>query len=234
MGYSFSSRVRYSETGEDGCLTLPGVLDYFQDCSTFQSESVGQGMKVLKERGRVWVLSSWQVVIDRYPGLGEEIVLSTWPYEFKGFRGLRNFTMDTASGERLACANSYWANLDLKKGVPAKLTEEDIRGYVREAKLDMEYAPRKIALPEDFFKAPPFCVQKHHLDTNHHVNNCQYVVMAADYLPEGFMVRQLRAEYKRQARLQDVIVPEYAAEENRVTVLLGDECGNPYAVVEFK
>ena len=29
MDYSFNSRVRYSETGEDGRLTLPGVLNYF-------------------------------------------------------------------------------------------------------------------------------------------------------------------------------------------------------------
>lgn len=31
MSYSFESRVRFSEIGEKGCLTLPGVLDYFQD-----------------------------------------------------------------------------------------------------------------------------------------------------------------------------------------------------------
>ena len=38
MIYSFDGRVRYSETGENGLLTLPGILNYFQDCSTFQSE----------------------------------------------------------------------------------------------------------------------------------------------------------------------------------------------------
>ena len=39
MKYSFTSRIRYSEIGEDGCLTLPGLINYFQDCSTFQSEA---------------------------------------------------------------------------------------------------------------------------------------------------------------------------------------------------
>ena len=57
MAYSFSGRVRYSEIGENGLLTLPGVLNYFQDCSTFQSEEVGLGMEVLKEWKRFWVLS---------------------------------------------------------------------------------------------------------------------------------------------------------------------------------
>ena len=33
--YTFDSRVRYSETGEDGLLSLPAIVDYFQDASTF-------------------------------------------------------------------------------------------------------------------------------------------------------------------------------------------------------
>ena len=42
MSYRFEGKVRYSEIGEDKCLTLPAILDYFQDCCTFQSEEIGQ------------------------------------------------------------------------------------------------------------------------------------------------------------------------------------------------
>ena len=34
--YSFDSRIRYSETDADGRLTPEKLIDYFQDCSTFQ------------------------------------------------------------------------------------------------------------------------------------------------------------------------------------------------------
>ena len=34
--YQFESRIRYSETGEDGCLTLTGMINYLQDCTIFQ------------------------------------------------------------------------------------------------------------------------------------------------------------------------------------------------------
>lgn len=78
-----------------------------------------------------------------------------------------------------------------------------------------------------------FSVQKHHLDTNHHVNNCQYIRMAADHLPEDFKVGQLRAEYKRQAVLDNVIIPEVYMTENKETVVLNAEDKEPYAVVEF-
>ncbi len=233
MSYSFKGRVRYSEIGENGCLTLPGIQDYYQDCCTFQSEEIGQGMDVLEKRKRAWVLSSWQIVVNRYPRLGENIVAATAPYGFKGFLGMRNFTLKTEEGELLSWANSIWTNIDTQTGLPARLTEEDVKGYVLDEKLNMDYAPRKIALPADMEKEEPFAIQKHHLDTHHHVNNCQYIRMAADYLPEGFVIGQMRAEYKKQALLGDVFYPAVKLENGKITVALCCENGEPYAVIEF-
>ena len=65
--YAFDSRIRYSETDSEGYLTLDALLNYFQDCSTFHSEDVGLGIGYMKEIGQVWVLSSWQIVVNRYP-----------------------------------------------------------------------------------------------------------------------------------------------------------------------
>lgn len=59
--YEFNSRVRYSEIDHHGTLTLPALINYFQDCSTFQSEDVGLGTEVLKAEKRAWILSYWQV-----------------------------------------------------------------------------------------------------------------------------------------------------------------------------
>ncbi|MCD7866754.1 MAG: thioesterase [Clostridiales bacterium] len=233
MSYSINGRVRFSETGEDGALTLPGVLNYFQDCSIFQSEDMEQGLKTLEKRKRCWLLSSWQVIISRYPGFGEKIVTTTFPYEFHGFMGLRNFAMYSEEGERLACANTFWSNINTETGLPEKLTPEDLRGYEPEPKLDMDYAPRKIALPTEWEEEVPFAVQRQHLDTNHHVNNCQYVRMAEEYLPDDFRVRQLRVEYRMQARFQDTIHPKVNRTPEKVIILLNSRGGKPYAIVEF-
>lgn len=233
MSYSFESRVRFSEIGENGCLELPGILDYFQDCCTFESEETGLGMEALKARKRAWVLSSWQVVVKRYPKLGEHIKVTTIPYSFRGFMGMRNFILETEAGERLAWANSYWSHINTETGLPEKLTPADTDPYNLGEKLEMDYAPRKIALPKEVVKQEAFSVQKHYLDTNHHVNNCQYIRMAADHLPEDFVVHQLRAEYKRQALLGNMIIPEVYAAEDKVTVILNAEDQEPYAIVEF-
>ena len=67
--YQFKSRVRYSETGVDARLSLMGIMNYMQDCSTFQSEDCGVGLAYLEEKNRAWLLSSWQIQILRRPAL---------------------------------------------------------------------------------------------------------------------------------------------------------------------
>mgnify|MGYP006990307153 CR=1 FL=1 len=47
--YSFESRIRYSETNFHKKLTLTGITNYFQDCSTFQSEDLGLGIEPLSQ-----------------------------------------------------------------------------------------------------------------------------------------------------------------------------------------
>ena len=234
MIYQFESRVRYSEVDREQNLTLPSIINYFQDCSTFHSEAIGLGIENLGKKNRAWILSSWQIVLERAPRFGEKILVQTWPYDFKGFYGYRNFALLDETGRKMAYANSVWVFMDLESGHPVKVSEEEAAGYVLEERLDMEYAPRKIPIPKESVKREPRPVQKYQLDTNDHVNNGQYVLLAHEFLPEGFAIGQMRAEYKKAAHLHDVIVPWVHEEEERYTVALCDEGEKPYAVVTFE
>lgn len=233
MIYQFESRVRYSEVDQDQNLTLNGIINYFQDCSTFHSEAIGLGIENLARKGRAWILSAWQIVIHRRLRFGEKITVQTWPYDFQGFYGFRNFALLDERGERAVCANSVWVYMDLETGRPVKVSADEVEGYVLEERLDMEYAPRKVPIPKESVEMEPGTVLKYQLDTNHHVNNGQYVQMAHEYLPEGFVIGQMRAEYKKEARLHDIIVPRVHQEEERCTVALCGRDGQAYAVIAF-
>ena len=100
MRYSFNSRIRYSEVGADYNLTMLSLLDYFQDASIFNSEAVGRDFRVLDRENRAWFLSSWQIVVDRYPSFGETVTISTWPYDFRNVFGDRNFLMTDETKNR--------------------------------------------------------------------------------------------------------------------------------------
>ena len=234
MIYTFDSRIRYSEIDHHGTITLPGIINYFQDCSTFQSEDIGAGLEVLREKKRAWLLSYWQVVVDRYPALGEKVTVGTFAYGFRGLFGERNFFMKDADGNQIACANSLWVFMDIEKGRPTRPEESDIAPYGTEPRLDMEYEGRKISLPEQMEDLPSFPVRKYHIDTNEHVNNCQYVQMALEVLPRDLQVHQLRVDYKKSAVLGDQVYPRMAKDGERMVVELCDGEGNVYAAIELK
>ena len=231
--YTFDSRIRYSEVDEEQRLTLVSLIDYFQDCSTFQSEDLGVGLGYMEELGAAWIINFWQIDILRLPVLGERVVTGTSPYGFKGFMGYRNFAMETAEGEPLAMAASVWSLMDLKNLRPVRPTQKMLEKYAVGEPFAMEYEDRKIRIPaagERTGQAYPqeIVIERDHLDTNHHVNNARYAAFAVSAAGEaGAAVRSFDRfciEYRKQAHLGDRLWPAvFTDTQGRVTVLLNDE-----------
>lgn len=237
--YTFDAKIRYSETDSEGKLSLEGLLDYFQDCSTFHSEALGLGVEYLRQNQLVWVVSKWQIVIRRLPRLCDQVTVGTFPYHFKGCFGYRNFFMRDEEGRELACADSLWTLLDTERFKPVYLNGEMLEKYALEEKLPMAYDSHRIQSRGEGHFEENIVVRPHHLDINHHVNNGQYVRMAMGLLPEGFQIAQMRAEYRRQALLHDVLHPYVLRQEsergNALWVIsLQDEAGGVYVNVEFE
>lgn len=231
--YSFESRVRYSEVDHNKYMDLSSIINYFQDCSMFQSEDLSIGLDYLESKNRIWMLSSWQIIVNRRPHLGESILVGTWAYGFKGIYGYRNFIIKDQHQEVAVVANSVWVYMDTSSLRPAKVFPEDVAAYGTEPRYEMEYADRKILLPADLKENAPFIVVKSNIDTNQHVNNGQYVKMAEEYLPESFQIRQMRADYKKSAVLGDTIIPHVSLSDTKCTIVLSDTANMPYAIIEF-
>lgn len=231
--YKLEGKVRYSEADASSTLTTTALMNYFQDSSTLHSESLEVSGEQLLEQNMAWVLSFWQICIDRLPKLSEDIVVSTWPYQTKGLFGQRNFCMEDKDGNRLAYANSIWVLIDVRTGRPIRIPEEVSKHYPDEPKLEMDYCDRKIAVPEEYVEMEPVPVQKHFIDTNNHVNNCKYVMVASEYLADDFSLREIRVEYKKAAVLSDVLYPRVTTTDDSVTVVLCDAEGTIYATVLF-
>lgn len=234
MEYRIKQRVRYSEVGANEQVSISQIIKYFQDCSTFQSEDIGHGLHFLEKRHRAWLLLSWQIIVDRYPCFGEEISVGTWAYDWKKIYGYRNFDIQDKHGTRIAYANSIWVYTDTETLGPAELDEDEIKAYGHNDRIPMKYAPRKIRAPKEFIEQEPFMITKMHIDTNHHVNNAQYVAFAEEFLPEQFQIYQIRAEYKHSAVLHDMIFPRITTDSHCHTIQLCNEQGVPYVIVEAK
>lgn len=231
--YSMERRVGYSDIDTKLELSIPALVRYLQDVVIFDSESRGADMESLAKMNRAWVLGAWQIVIDRIPSFKEELKVITFPYDFKGFIGYRNFVVESKDGECLVKVNSVWSHMDTKEMRPVKPEEELMQCYETSPKLEMDYAPRKIAVSGEGNRMEDFKVRKSQIDTNHHVNNTEYIAMAYEYLPESVKVKQVRTEYKKPALIQDTIVPIVYEEDDKMVVQLISVEEEIYAVVEF-
>lgn len=229
--YTFKSRVRYSETDEFGRLTTTGIINYMQDCSTFQTEDAG--VDVLNRSRRIWMLSSWQIVIKRYPRLGDRLEIGTWHSAFNGIFGYRNFVIRDETEEDVVQAASVWFLYDTVKMQPARITSEDAAPYgAPEPELNLGKIPRKIPVPTEYETAAAVAVSPRHLDTNHHVNNVQYIEMAREAVPGEVSFREIRADYRKEALQGDLVAPHVTSNcDGSYTVALCSGSGEIYAVV---
>ncbi len=238
--YEFDDRVRYSETDENGEMKVVSMINYLQDCSTFHSNDVGLSMEKLAEMKRAWLLSYWDIYIDRLPRFCEKITIGTSPYAFRGVIAKRNFWIKDGEGKYLLRADSQWFAFDPERMRPAKIDDAILKPFGKmENVLGLPESSRKIILPDEMTALPEIVAQKHHIDSNHHVNNAQYIEMASEslyrYFPDANRWKRgrIRAEYQKAAVLNDVLYPKIGKRDDAIVVSLQSSTGDVFANVEI-
>ena len=234
--YAFDGRIRFSEVNEKGEISLMGIVNYLQDAAGFHGEEVGYGVEWTKQTGLAWILTSMQMQVLKRPRFGSRIRMETWSTGFKGCLGTRQYAMRDEEGELLVMANSKWVYMNLPEGKPVNVPEEQkmLYGVDTELIYAHDIGKRKIRKPkEGNRRESSFMITEHQLDTNHHVNNGQYILMAEKYLPLNFVTGKLRVEFRNQAHAGDVIIPVIAETEGIYTITLENPAGEAYFVGEF-
>ncbi len=231
--YEYKDRVSYSRIDTEGKIKVHAVVNALQDCCLFHSEEVGRSCMDLREDAHAWLVNSWDIVFKRRPSMGEEFVVRTWPYRFRGIFGMRNFLMESMEGETLAYADSQWFYFNHKTGKPIRASQEEVEPFGMGEPYPMEYKSRKVACPEDMECVGMVKMCENHLDTNWHVNNGEYIRIAADYLPQGYQVDELRAEYRLAAKLGDEVQIYTKEEEGCFYVVMTDKEKSPYVITCF-
>lgn len=237
--YEYTARIRYDEVDANGYLTTGAMINLFQNCSTFQSEDLGIGVEYLKEKHRAWVISSWNIHIDKLPFLGANVTVQTWSYGVKKALGFRNYRILAEDGSTLCYADSKWVYVDLRDLSFVPCTDMEAELYGVSPKLEMPVNHRKVVLPESMTEAGTMEVPRYFIDTNMHMNNGKYLLVAAGYVPDDFAVGNVMADFKKSAMLGDAMVIRTAFEEahdglpGKITVSLSDTDGEIFANILF-
>ena len=231
--YTYHDRASYSRIDKDGLLGVSVVVNAMQDCCLFHSEDVGHSALNLLKKDRAWLVSSWHVVLERRPKLGEHFSVHTWPYKFKGIFGYRNFLMETPEHEVLAYADSRWFFFNPVTNLPVRVDEDEKAAYPTGPAYKMDYQSRKVSCPAETSLVQKIDVCQNYLDTNKHMNNGQYIRLAVNVLPLDYEVRELHAEFRLAAKMGDTLYIRTAESADHYYVVFTDAEENPYFLSDF-
>ncbi len=231
--YTYNKKILFSDIDSGSRMSVGGILNAMQDCVNINSESIGRGIDYMLKKRRTWFAISWNIEIVRRPGMFEDVVVKTWPYDFTSAMGFRNVIITDESGEDIIKADSVWTLVDMDEGKPTRIEEEDAKGYDLEPKYPMEQLPRKIKLPKEFTAVDTIVVRKADIDYNGHMSNGKYIEIADEYIPFDTNIRRIRVEYKNQARYKERLRVDMAIDGNRYVIRMsGVDDGSIKAIVE--
>ena len=207
--------VRYYEVGPSRLVRPATLLDYLQDAAAEHASLLSIGVQELHHRDLTWVLSRLRLTVDRYPGVGETVLVRTWPSTRGSLSSYREFEVLDQAGGIVARATTAWVVLDLVRRRPVRLAE---------LLPDYPLEPRR-AIGDDFPPLPRpapsgrevrFTVRQSDLDMNRHVNNAVYVGWALEAAPaevaENGGPVDIEVGYRAEALAGDTIAARCAPE----------------------
>ena len=234
--FSFNSTVRFSECDETSTLALVPLINYLQDCSTFQAEALGVGIQFQRERGFAWAITTWHIEIKDLPKFGDPIRIETCCYEMKRSHAMRNYAIRRPDGSPLVMADAEYVVFNRASSKIMRVPESELIYLEDEPRLEMGLLERKIALPGDYVEADSMVVSRQHIDYNDHVNNAQYVLMALEAASSFAVIgapTSIDVQYRKMAFLGDTVVPFVLVDGMRACVKLCAPDGSTYSIVRF-
>jgi len=196
--------VHYHEVNREEQATPITLLYYLEDAAIAHSESIGNGVAQIKAEGLAWILNRWHLQIDRYPTLGEKVIIETWPSSFERFYGRREFLIRDKTQEIIGRATSLWIFYNIVTKRPCRIHPKFGEAYGIDSlrALDDPFEPLQAIGAGPRESEQQFSVRRSDIDTNGHVNNVNYLQWMLEVVPEDIYqnhhLASLEIQYKKE------------------------------------
>lgn len=192
--YKEEMTLRTSQCDLNGQWRPSAIMETMQELAGVHSELLGVGRNALIKQGVVWVLTRVEVVMDRYPKIGEHLSLETFPMPVRRWFFPRYFVFRDESGAEIGRAGTLWALLDIhtrKMAAPDSVKKLMPDNSDLLAPLGL---PATVTEVSGTLETEDFLPAYTDLDVNMHVNNTRYMdwccnALGIDTMRTSFLAR---------------------------------------------
>lgn len=208
--YTHEFTTDYLYTMEDSSTSFVRLANYIQETSLYHSNSIGYPMEWFYENQTGFLLISWNFEILNLPKWGDKINISTWPTKRRGRIANRSFIVKDNQGNTLVNADSSWIYYDIKNCETLKITDELMDEY---GPIDLPLVENKIKIPKAdkclYLTSRTHLVRRFDIDSNHHVNNVNYIMWALNYIPDEIYKKhkliKVSVKYSKESKINELL-----------------------------
>lgn len=223
--YSEIFTVTLPDVGENNELTNKGILRMLQEIACHHSDSAGFSVNESRVTGFAWILLNWKLQVFSRPVWNTKLKINTWSSKHTLIAFYRDFEILDENNNLVAYATSKWVLFDFNKNGIAKITQEMENRYTHVDKhvFDVPMV-EKLKEPENSSLVYEYTVCRRDIDTNHHVNNLNYLDFAYEALPEDEFLNcnfnNVEIMYKHEAKLGDTLNLFYSKQDSSSVVTI--------------
>jgi acyl-ACP thioesterase len=212
MDFSRDYLIHYYEADTSRRLTLPALVQYFEDIAILDSASKGLDLAYFDETKIGWMLLKWDIRITRLPLYDETVKVATRVHAMKKFLADREFSLYDRTGAEIISGRSNWLLADAVKRRPLRISEDMQAKYQASYGSESDFitideVPGITPADENGQGVYRTSIKTVHsdIDTNRHVNNVRYISWSLDTLPPEIVNSSvpvsLRVQYKKELKL---------------------------------
>ena len=238
LTYQMKMKIPFDMADMNGHIKLPDVILLSLQVSGMQSIELGVSDKaILENYNLVWIITDYDIEVDRLPRFAEEITIETEALSYNRLFCYRRFTIYDETGQELIHMMATFVLMDRDSRKVHAVEPEIVAPYQSDFDKKLIRGPKYESLNEPVSK--DYHVRFYDLDMNGHVNNSKYLdwifeVMGADFLTQ-YIPKKINLKYVKEVRPGGVITSsvERTGLESK-HVITSDGATNAQAIITWQ
>ena len=166
------------------------LLNLICDIGMRQSQSLGESVERLMNKGYGWVFYKYDFKFYKYPRVCEKFKVRTYCYGLKKFYAFRKYFLENENGELIGEGIATFLMINLKRRRLMRIPEDEYKLYGVKEDLEDILEIEDIPKFEDGDLKKDFNVGYREIDTNFHVNNVNYLDWSMETLPKEVILKK--------------------------------------------